>query len=71
MNKETQQINDYIQNSGHYLDKISKLRVKYFNYKDFNIMLSYLVMEIVNEEPKLMRLSRKNIDLQKLTEIYF
>lgn len=71
MNKETQLINDHIKQSGYCLDKIDKIRKQHSNFKDFNVMLGYLVMEIVNEEQKLIKLSRKNIDLQKLSELYF
>jgi len=71
MNKETNQISDYISNSGFYLEKIDSLRKKYTNIKDFQLMLSYMIMEIVNEEKKFINLSRKNIDLQELTNKYF
>jgi hypothetical protein len=71
MNKETTQILDYIQKSGHYLEKIEQLRDKHINYKDFFNMLGYVVMEIVNEEKKFVHLSRKNIDLELITERYF
>jgi len=71
VNKETTQIVDYINKSGHYLEKIGELRVKHNNIKDFQLLLNYVIMEIVNEEKKFVHLSRKNIDLPKITELYF
>ena len=71
MNKETRQLSDYIEKSGYYLDKVEKLREKHNNIKDFQNMLGYVIMEIVSEEKKFINLSRKEIDLPKLTEMYF
>jgi hypothetical protein len=71
MNKETTQIRDYITQSGYYLDKVDKLRKKFNNIKDFQVMFGYVVMEIVSEEKKFMNMSRKNIDLPVLSQMYF
>jgi hypothetical protein len=71
MNKETAQVVDYIDKSGHYLEKIGNLRVKFNNIKDFQNMIGYVVMEIVNEEKRFIHLSRKNIDLPLITQRYF
>jgi hypothetical protein len=71
MNKETSLINDYINGSGYYLDKVEQLRKKFNNIKDFQNQFGYVIMEIVNEEKKFLNLSRKNIELPELAQKYF
>lgn len=71
MNKETSLLADYITQSGYYLEKIDNLKKKHPNSKDFFNSFGYLVQEILNEEKKFINLSRKNIDLPGLSNIYF
>lgn len=71
MNKETQLIQNYINSSGFYLDKIMKLRQKFGNSKDFFNGFGYIIMEILNEEKKFINLKRSNIDLPVLSHLYF
>lgn len=71
MNKETTQILDYINKSGHYLDKIGELRLIHNNLKDFTFKINYLIMSIVNEEERFFNMSRKNIDLQEIANKFF
>jgi hypothetical protein len=71
MNHETKLIINYIDNSGYYLEKLAKLRDRFNNIKDFENQFGYVVMEILNEEKKLINISRKNIDLPFLTQVYF
>ena len=71
MNKETSLILEHINKNGHCCEKLSQLRSKHRNIKDFQVMLGYLVMEVVSEEKKFMNLSRKNIDLPYLTKVLF
>jgi hypothetical protein len=71
LNKETQLIHDYITSSGYYLNKIDDLKKRYTNIKDFQLMFSYVIMEILSEEKKFVNLSRKNIELIELTNLYF
>lgn len=71
MNKETALLSEYLNKSGHYLEKIDQFRAKYPNSKDFQNQFGYLIMEIVSEEKKFINLSRKNIDLPILSQMYF
>lgn len=71
MNKETQQILDYLNSSGHYLNKIDDLKKKHSNIKEFTYQLGYVIMGIVSEEKKFINLARKNIDLPLIVNIYF
>jgi hypothetical protein len=71
MNKETEQILNYINKSGHYLDKIADIRVKWNNLKDFQLLVGYVIMEIVSQEKAFMHISRKNIEINLIAERYF
>ena len=71
MNKETELLINFIDSSGFYLDKIDKLKTKYNNIKDFQFHLSYVIMDIVSQEKKFFNMSRKNIELDKITLKYF
>ena len=71
MNKETTLILNYIKESRHYLDKILKIRQKFENSKDFFNQFSYIIQEIVNEEKKFINMSRKNIELPELSQMFF
>lgn len=71
MNKETQQVFDYIEQSGFYLNKIDDIKAKYPNIKDFTLMVSYCIMEIVNTEKKFIHLNRKALELPKLAIKFF
>lgn len=71
MNRETQQLLNYIDKSGFYLDKIASIRLKYSNIKDFNNMLGYVIMDIVNTERSFFNINRKNIEIELITEKYF
>ena len=71
MNKETSILVEHIDKSGHALERIEQLRQKHNNIKDFQVMLGYLIMEIVSEEKKFINLSRKNIDLPMISQMYF
>jgi hypothetical protein len=71
MNKETLLINNYIQNRVGYIDKVSQLRKKHNNIKDFQVMFGYLVMDIVNNEKSFINLKRSEIDLPSLAAKFF
>lgn len=71
MNKETAQLIDYINSSGFYLDKLDQLKKKFNNSKDYQNQLGYVIMEIVSTEKKFINMSRKNIDLPMISQIYF
>ena len=71
MNKETSILVEHIDKSGYALERIEQLRQKHNNIKDFQVMLGYLIMEIVSEEKKFINLSRKNIDLPMISQMYF
>jgi len=71
MNKETGQILDYINKSGHYLERVQSLRMKHNNIKDFQVMLGYVIMEIVSEEKKFINLKRGNIELPEISVTLF
>lgn len=71
MNKETGILVEHIDKSSYALERIETLRQKHNNIKDFQVMLGYLIMEIVSEEKKFLNLSRKNIDLPMISQMYF
>lgn len=71
MNKETSILVEYINKSGYAQERIEQLRQKHKNIKDFQTMLGYFIMEIVSEEKKFINLSRKNIDLPMISQMYF
>ena len=71
MNKETELLINFIDSSGFYLDKLAKLKSKYNNIKDFQFHLSYVIMDIVSQEKKFFNMSRKNIELDKITLRFF
>lgn len=71
MNRESQQIADYIEDSPDYLKKIAKLKAKHNNIKDFTLFLSYCIMSLVSTEKKFINFNRKAIDLPALAAKFF
>lgn len=71
MNRETNQILDFIDKSGYYLQKVKDLRAKHNNIRDFRVMLGYVVMEIVSENKQFLHLKRDKIELHEMSERYF
>lgn len=64
-------LNDFINDNIYYLDKVSDLRKKHNNIKDFQNMLGYVIMEIVSTEKSFINMKRNNIDLPAMAGSFF
>lgn len=70
MNKETNKVLKFLENNPIELKKVREMKLKHTNYKDFYNQFGYVIMNILNNK-EFVNVSRKNVDLEFLTDKYF
>lgn len=72
MNTRTKKIVEFIDNNEKYKDKIIELRQKNKNSKDFfDVLLKYVIMDILNTEKQFYDFPRKEIQLDEIVRRYW
>jgi len=71
MNRISLKILQYILDSDKYWLRIRMKRSEYKNIKDFTYQVGYIIMDIVNKEPKFFDINRNDIDIDNIAQELF